>query len=133
MKKQMMTTLIAAGIAAVLGSTPAAAQSAAHQATIPFSFEAGGRTLPEGTYWIQPVGGAMKGFKLTNLTTLRSTFVATPIQTGQPASEKAKLVFSQAGDHAQLNEIWLAGATGLKTMQSGKSKEASARVVVDVK
>ncbi len=121
--------MIALGFAALLGSTPAAAQ-ARQTATIPFSFEAGGVEYPEGQYAVErmPISHIVK---LTNLTNRRAVLVGLPVQSGKDNPGWSKLVFSQLGDHMKLNEIWFPGYAGMLTGTA--KKEVSARVAVSLK
>ena len=56
MKNQILTSMITIGFAALLGSAPAAAQGI-RIANIPFSFNANGVELPQGTYAVERING----------------------------------------------------------------------------
>ena len=129
MKNQVLTSMIALGFAALLGSTPAAAQ-ARQTATIPFSFEAGGVEYSEGQYAVERMTNNSV-IKLTNLINGRSAMVFAPVQSGKDNRGWSKLVFSQLGDRMKLNEVWFQGYPGMLTGTS--NKEVSARVVVGLK
>ena len=129
MKNQVLKSMIAFGFAALLGSTPAAAQTR-QTATIPFSFEAGGVEYPEGNYAVAPVS-TIKVIKLTNLTNGRSVFVGAPILTGTANHGTPKLVFNPNGDRMKLSEVWFDGYPGMLT--SPVAREVSAKVVVSLK
>ena len=121
--------MIALGFAALLGSTPAAAQ-AKQTATIPFSFEAGGVEYPEGQYAVERMPNNHI-IKLTNLTNRRAVLVGMPVLSGKDNLGWSKLVFSQLGDRMKLNEIWFPGYPGMLT--GTVNKEVSARVAVSLK
>ena len=129
MKNQVLTSLIAFGFAALLGSIPAAAQ-AKQSATIPFSFQAGGVEYPEGNYKLERLTG-LHVIKFTNVTNGRSAMVNAPIQTGLANHGSGKLVFSPNGDGMKLSEIWFEGYPGMLTVRS--RNEASAKVAVSLK
>ena len=129
MKNQILSSIIAIGFAAVIGNTPAAAQTK-QTATIPFSFEAGGVAYPEGTYAVTR-SAVHKVVTLTNLSTGRSAFVGTPITSGVENRSTSKLVFNPSGDRLKLSEVWFYGSPGMLT--SPVTREVSANVVVGLK
>jgi hypothetical protein len=128
MKNQVLMSLIAAGFAAVLGTTPAAAQTR-QTATIPFAFEAGGAEYSQGDYVIERIS-EIKAVKITNLTTHKSGLVMAPILSGTKDGA-SKLVFRQVGDRLTLGEVWFLGLPGMETMS--RRKDVSAKVVVGLK
>ena len=67
---------------------------------------------------------------LTNLTTLHSVMIPTPVVSGAKRPANPVLVFAKSGQTMRLSEVWLDGAPGLLTLS--KSKEASAKVAVKV-
>ena len=129
MKNQVLKSMIAFGFAALLGTTPAAAQ-AKQTATIPFSFEASGVEYSEGNYAVA-ILNTTKVIRLTNLTNGRSAFVNAPVLTGAANHGTSKLVFGRSGDGMKLNEVWFNGYPGMLTSRA--SKEVSAKVVVNLK
>ena len=129
MKNQVLTSMITLGFAALLGTTPAAAQ-ARQTATIPFSFEAGGVEYSEGAYALESINSA-RVIRLTNLTNGRSAFVAAPILSGAANKGNPKLVFNPSGDRMKLAEVWFDGYPGMLTTRP--SKEVSAKVIVTLK
>jgi len=122
MKNQVLTNVIAIGFAAVLATTPALAQNN-HTATIPFSFNAGGAEYPSGTYEISRLGTTTV-LKMTNVDTRAARLVAAPIPIGKDTTNP-KLVFQTTADGYKLSEVWLQGASGMKTSNSSKSAEAA--------
>ena len=129
MKNQVLTSLIAFGFAALLGSVPAAAQ-VSQNANIPFAFQAGGVEYPEGSYNVQRLS-ALHIVKLTNLTSGRAVMVSAPVPTGTASHGTAKLVFSPNGESMRLSEVWFPGYTGMLTPRTGN--DASAKVAVSLK
>ena len=129
MKNQVLTSMIAFGFAALLGTTPAAAQPR-QTANIPFSFEAGGVQYPEGSYMVERMNTSPI-IKLTNVTNGRAAVVGAPVLSGKPGNGASKLIFSQTGDHIKLSEVWFSGYPGMLT--NTRDKEVSAKVVVNLK
>ena len=129
MKNHVLKSMIALGFAALLGTTPAAAQTR-QTATIPFSFEANGVEYSEGNYAVA-VMNATRVIRLTNLTNGRSAFVSAPVLTGMSNHGTSKLVFGHSGDGMKLTEVWFNGYPGMLTAPA--SKEVSAKVVVTLK
>ena len=102
-----------------------------HKATIPFNFAAGGTEFVAGTYEIRQMGH-FPIVQITNLETKRSKAVPAPISLGVEKTSSPKLVFQVAGDEHSLSEIWLGGAPGMKTYQSGKGRGDAASVKVAI-
>ncbi len=104
------------GVLAVLCVTAEAAQI---RATVPFSFEVNGKTLPTGTYVIDSgtggtlvVSGAHSGAIVLGTNTYAKD--ATP-----------KLVFHRYGDDYVLREVWM-GSNGRKLPESKRERELAA-------
>ena len=129
MKNQLLTSLIAFGFAALLGSIPAAAQTI-QSASIPFAFQVGGTEYPDGNYAVEQLT-ALRVVKLTNIATGRTIIVNTPVLIGDSRHITAKLVFSQNGEGMRLSEVWFPGYPGMLASRSGK--ESSAKVAVGLK
>ena len=68
--------------------------------------------------------GTMPVVKLTSVDTRAGHFVAAPIPMGG-SSASPKLVFRATADGYRLSEVWLQGATGMKTVDSSKGSEAA--------
>ena len=130
MKNRILSNIAAIGFAAIIGSTPAAAQIK-QTATIPFSFEAGGVEYPEGTYSVA-ASTFNRMVMLTNLSNGRSAFVGTPITSGAANRGTSKLVFNASGDRPKLSEVWFYGSPGMLTSPAA-AREVSAKVVVGLK
>ena len=128
MKNAVFTSILAAGFAALLFNTPAAAQTK-QQATIPFTFEAGGVEYPEGHYSVEHLGNT-RVIRIMNLTNGRAALVNAPVLSGLRNSGGPKLVFNQTGDRMQLSEVWFSDLPGMLTI---RSKEVSAKVAVALK
>ena len=119
--------MIAFGFAALLGTTPAAAQ-ARQSADIPFSFVAGGVEYSEGSYTVERLANTV--VKLTNMTNGKMSLILAPVPSG-PEDHEAKLTFLRTADGMRLREIKFSGYTAMVTGVS--SKETSAKVVVGLK
>ena len=129
MKNQILSTAFALGFAALVGNTPAFAQTN-HTATIPFTFEAGGTEFPSGTYEIRRMG-SLSIVQITNVENGKSKAISTPIPAGSQSATSPKLVFRTSGDQYSLAEVWLAGTPGMKTYKSkGGDEEASVKVAI---
>ena len=103
MKKSYLTVLLTLTCLFGLGISARAQDSTRVVATVPFEFEAGGQTLPAGTYTLSRVSQA----SLRNLI-IRSqdngAFLL-PVVFDDTAAEKASLGFTQVGDKHFLSKI----------------------------
>jgi len=130
MKNQILNSLMAAGFVALLGTTSVAAQPR-QTATVPFTFEAGGRTYSDGTYNVERVG-TTSNIRIVNIRNGQAAMVNVPVPTGTPGQGAGpKLVFRQSGERMSLGEVWFAGYPGMMTLKN--AKDLSAKVVVGLK
>ena len=124
MNNQVLKGVIAIGFSALIANTAAVAQTN-HTATIPFTFAAGGTECPSGTYEIHKMGAA-NIVQITNVETRAARFVPVPIPVDTYQGAGPKLVFRVTADGGyKLSEVWLQGASGMKTRDSVKSSEAA--------
>jgi len=116
MNRTFATALLAA--ASLMAPIGVSAQSR-QQATIPFDFTVGQRSLPAGTYEITPLGPGViavrgwKGKELVSVTTLI-------ISTSEVNKNPNELVFNKYGDQYFLSEI--RGGLGENVGTVGTSK-----------
>lgn len=102
MKKQLFAFIFATIMAAVLNAYPAYAQSSQTiKADIPFPFTTNGKTLPAGTYRIEPLGDNRALWKLTGTGHRARAFLLALILTGS-SSRDARLTFHQYGERYYL-------------------------------
>jgi hypothetical protein len=124
-----MTKQILAVAAAVVFTALAPAQSHAQQATrasIPFTFEAGNKTMPAGEYKVVralPDSDIVQQIRRTDSSA--SALVHTSPAGLAEDNAAPKLVFHCYTNECFLSEIWIAGGQGLKLTQSGREKELS--------
>jgi hypothetical protein len=135
MKNQVLMTLISAGFVALLGTTPALAQSV-QTATIPFAFVVGGAEYPSGTY-VLAQNAVTRTVALTSASTLhQSVFNAAILACRSPNyGDNPKLVFNQSSAGVmQLREVWFPGRPGmLTTARDRPSPKHSRNVIVAMK
>jgi hypothetical protein len=123
MKKQIFAVA-----AAVVFTALAPAQSHAQQATrasIPFTFEAGNKTLPAGEYKVVralPNSEIVQQIRSTDSSA--SVLVHTYAAHLADSDSAPKLVFHCYTNECFLSEIWV-GGQGLKLTESGREKEVS--------
>ena len=97
-------------------------------ANVPFDFEAGGKTLPAGTYQFRPTSGNF--LEISNATTSVAKVMIITTLSGFSFFRDAGLVFnSYEGKHV-LAEIWIPGQDGL--LVSTTSKKHSHEMVIAV-
>ena len=131
MKNQVLTSLISFGFAALLGSTPAAAQPN-QTVTIPFTFEVNGVEYPEGNYTVREMGNS-RVVVIRNQKTGNGALLNVPILAGKSDYEHSKLVFARTGERLTLREVWFAGHPGMMTMTPRANTDMSAKVTVPMK
>ncbi len=109
MTKQVISLLT---ILAVAGSLGAIAQMGPIlRADIPFSFIAGGKTLPAGEYTFQP-SNQDKEMLVRNAKSGETNFVAVLTRLGPRAGSEAEAVFDVVGDQHYLAEVHSTGIDG---------------------
>ena len=104
---------------AVGSVTRASAQQSEVLAKVPFDFVVEGRTLPAGTYRIEPQGD----FLLIDSLDGKAAAFATAIQGDTSADGEAELYFHVVGGERFLRRILFAGSEGQRgdpTLQDGK-------------
>ena len=125
MKRLVLSTVLALAGPLALGSPAAHAQMTV---TIPFKFEAAGKTLPAGEYWVGP--GAEGSITLRQQP--KGTAVSVPVlkKLSSPTLplEQPQLVFDMVGNFEPsyteyitdylLSEVWLGGADGLLVLDT---------------
>jgi len=126
MKNYAAITLLACVAFATLGATPSHAQ-VLMKAYVPFSFRAGGGTLPAGDYSIIETGmtsepvllrAGLRGVELImpNTRDLRNR-ISTP-----------KLVFHRYGDEYFLAEMWTSADDSVRTLKVNPRERQLAKV-----
>ena len=107
MKQHAMKTIATLGFLFML-TAPAYSQARELKATIPFPFIADEKTLPAGTYRIEPIGKDSGVLVLKEQNSLDTAVVSTmPVQT-TVIQEQSKLVFHRYGEDYFLVQILFA-------------------------
>lgn len=88
------------------------AQAQSTKVTIPFAFEATGKSLPAGEYRVRPVGNMNSIYAMVNVQTHESVLLSGK-QTIGVSEEAPRLIFDRAGDDYYLTEYW-DGSVGKK-------------------
>ena len=132
----MLKRLSAFAAAIILSTTivpsPALAKSKpkAYTIAVPFDFVVGNRTMPAGTYRFPLVFGsptqndeaAVPAVRSENGRYYASTF--TSVAEGEAPADGPKLVFSRAGNHPSLSQMWEQGnSVALKLNVAGTDTE----------
>jgi hypothetical protein len=110
MSKQLVAVLAMAVIAIGLVGIPAWAQKAVVK--IPFSFVAGDRDLPAGTYNIRPEMDTQNRLTIRNQDTGDSIMVPVITRLADKGAKELELVFDKTGEKSYLSEIYIPGADG---------------------
>ncbi len=109
MRKQLLTLLT---ILAVAGSLAAVAQMGPIlRVDVPFSFVAGGKTLPAGEYTFEP-SNQEKEMIVRNAKSGETNFVPVLTRLGRRSGSEAEAVFDVAGDQHYLAEVHSPGIDG---------------------
>lgn len=114
-------TLFALCFCALIGLTPALAQTTAPSVSIDFPFVAGGRVFDAGTYAVATTADGHvvltpeKGGAAADLTPLKTM--------NKKKGARTELVFDTVGSMRFLTEAWLPEAGGFKLGKTGESME----------
>ena len=106
MKKNVLAVLAISGLVAAL-SVPVFAQSLGIEASIPFEFVAGDKTLPAGEYSVINFGNA-GSLSIRNQSSYEGALVITNAAQANVSSSnsQAKLVFHRYGNQYFLAQVW---------------------------
>jgi hypothetical protein len=125
MKNYAAIALLACVTFATLGATPSHAQ-VLMRAHVPFSFRAGGGTLPAGDYSIIETGMTSEPVLLR--VGLRGVELVMPNNTGsQNGISTSKLVFHRYGDEYFLDEIWTNADDSVRKLQVNRRERQLAK------
>jgi hypothetical protein len=131
MKKQALRNLTMLSLLLILTSISVAAQSERSGPTkIPFSFVAGGKTLPAGEY---TVGPNRKDYDKVWLVQSRdgqvSVLFTTTSTRASETQEKTRIVFHKYGDQYFLSQIWTAGGnSGREVLMPRQERELAKKI-----
>lgn len=109
MKRQFTSIILTATLSALVGSVSLSAQDRSEVATIPFSFQAQGKTLPAGDYTVKEQNSAGSLYKLTNSSGESIFWVGQNQKDADPA--KPKLTFAHSGSEYVLASVSMPGST----------------------
>jgi hypothetical protein len=134
MKTKTRSIAMTIGLTAMLGSAALFADPGDAVATVPFAFQAAGKTLPAGKYTI-------KRDERTSMTTMRNdadghSIILLTSALQCHAGAAPKLVFNRGGDGYELSELRLsqAGCTyaalGSKSKRANRERDLAAAVVM---
>ncbi len=119
--KLLKSTLLFGGLVAL--ATSLSAGSAVISVSVPFSFEAGGKVMPAGSYTIeQPSTG---GVLLIRGSQPNSTALLLALNGGQTTQTHAGVTFNRRGSAIVLSNVDIPGGTSY-TLYSPDHKTASA-------
>jgi len=102
MKSMILKSTLFLGAALTMGLN---AQAQSTRVTIPFAFEATGKSMPAGEYRVTSVGNIASTYAMTNMQTHDSVMLAGNATIGL-SEETPKLVFDHTGDGYYLTEYW---------------------------
>lgn len=120
-------------LSAASAMTMLTAQNSAYHVTVPFAFEASGRSMPAGEYSVNTTDSAIHLYRMLNLNTKDSILVVGKAEIYN-SSGPAKLVYQRVGDDYFLAEIWN-GAAGRK-VSNGAARQsfiAASKVTIPMK
>ena len=122
---------MAIGIATLLTGAAYAQTIAAAKANIPFDFQAGGVTLPAGTYMVKT--DVTPGIvMLSNFAGKKSVVLLTQGIGTVAADGNSKLVFNRYGDRYFLSQVWNgANGRGCGVPKGRAERELSAKAARD--
>ena len=127
MKKQSLRIFLMFCVLAIVAVSPVEAQSSNEQtATIPFSFNVGGKTFPAGEYSVKRLNPQSDNAALaiTSIDGRMSKVVLTTPVLASRVQESAKLIFNRYGEQYFLAQVWTpADATGLELPKSRSERE----------
>jgi hypothetical protein len=110
----------------LLGSLLSAGLLAAGSFSVPFEFEASGKTMPAGSYQVERMSATSSAFRLLNRDSGKSVLLNMPISV-EGHQVPPKMVFRCAGGDCSVAEVWTNGVGAA----SAKRKPAAKPVVVD--
>jgi hypothetical protein len=128
MKKQIVGTLVAGCLLALMVAVPARAQlpGTVIRVDIPFDFIVRGRTLPAGTYQIKRFSDAVDGLSISNVASTHHDhimFETAPVSEAR-ALKRSEVVFHRYGDRYFLSEILTGGQeTGAELIPSHAERQ----------
>ena len=108
MTRKILSIVSLAVVFAVLVPLSVATSASEVNCRVPFSFTAGGQTLPPGVYAISTGAGYMR------VNGLRHGAFLLTIPNTERARGQARLVFLKTGDRYELNEVWMGDGNGLQ-------------------
>jgi hypothetical protein len=127
MKKQGLKIFLMFCVLAILAVLPVRAQFSNEQtATIPFSFNVGGKTFPAGQYNVKRLNpqSDKAALAITSVDGRMSRVVLTTPILANSVQESAKLIFNRYGGQYFLAQVWTpADATGLELPKSRSERE----------
>lgn len=124
--KLMKTTLFFAALAAL--ATTLSAETALINVYVPFSFEAGGKTMPAGTYTIdQPTNG---GVVMIRGNQPDSSALVLAMNAGPTAGTHAGVTFTHRGGAAVLSTIEVPGSARYTVIAPEHKSAAAVRVAL---
>lgn len=102
MKNMILKSTLFLGATLTMGLN---AQAQSSKVTIPFAFEATGKSMPAGEYRVASVGNTASIYSMVNMQTHDSVLLSGNATIGY-RDEIPKLVFDRAGDGYYLTEYW---------------------------
>ena len=129
MKQHTFRTLTMLSLLALVTAGSVIAQSSRSKArTIPFSFTVGEKTLPAGTYTVEPIGRNSNTAWLVRSEDGRDVVIVnTSAVQSYETQEKGKLVFRQYGDRYFLSQIWTAGTNSGRELRRPRAETELAK------
>ena len=131
--KGMTMLLLVVALAFVTAVVSANAQSSSTaRATIPFDFDAGGKTLPAGRYEVSAQANRHVVKIMARSGDGAAMALANDIVRTNP-TEKSKLVFRRYGNQYFLAEIWHAGELEGQKLLKSKAEKAIERELASIR
>ena len=124
MKKQALAVAVVLAIS-ILAASEGLARPRSLKAHIPFTFEAGNRTLPGGGYQIEFVETGSGVLERIRRSDGGEQVVVSTVSMDSKGAPGARLVFHRYGNHYFLAQIWDGEDRGEKLSESKREREAA--------
>lgn len=124
MRKPMIFVAAAFFLSIVAGAQCGAQSVGVIEVNIPFSFQAGSRTMPAGEYRIERFSAEAEGIQMIRQRDGKnSTLVNTLPAEQEDQTASARLIFYRYGNEYFLSEIWTGSRNGRHLYKSAREKE----------
>lgn len=130
MKRQLINTILMAGLSAILGSPTISAQEQTVIADIPFAFEANHATLHAGKYFVHrdTVNGIVRISKFGGEGAFLSSLAAVETKSTDP-----RLTFNCYGEDCVLSTVWMPNGIGYSVNKSANERHRNLTIASSVR